>query len=171
MIKLMGKIIELYLCNSKDEYISGIMFDHDDDSIYLRDNNYSIIAVFKSNVKFCIEKNTLPVGPGHEVEKISNILSVNMDGRKIADIKVNSDINLASCSSELIDIAYSDDRVKAALSGKIQKSIEYDVGEMNIITADFISEPESQFSLSNDFGVSNKTLNPSDMVFRIGRKK
>jgi len=161
---------------SNEDCLSGIFFDSDEESIYLQDDDYLVIAVMKENISFCTSEGfttsnnpTPKKNVGLEVVKQqSSVLVVKIDGELVSKISVGADMNLATCSSEIVDLVYTDKKVQEALTGLVQKTIEYDVGELNIITSSNCEKSDVSFSLPH--GIGEGTLNPSDLVIKLGGK-
>jgi hypothetical protein len=167
MQKLVGQEIEVYL--NDGDLLGGLFFDSDDDSIYLQNRDSLVIAIPKENVKYCLSLLPKSISPTKSInlqQDSGNVLVVKIDNQIISKLPVPPEMNLATCSSEIINLAYSDEKVQTFLSNVAQKTIEYDVGEINIITTVSPVESKNVFSVSN----SNDTLNPSDMVLKFGGK-
>lgn len=153
MKKLIGSEVDVFIRGG--ETISGMLFDSDSDSIYIQNEIGVVTAIPIRNVKYCVALSQAPLQSKshdddtetsipqpvskqidyHEQSEDNSALKVLIDGELVARVPVPPHLSVASCSRELISLAYSDLVVQSKLRNVVQSSIEYDVGEINIITS------------------------------------
>jgi len=168
MNRLLGTKVEVNLRNNEGT-VSGVLFDMDNEYVYLQNDVSTFITVPKSNVSFYVSSSSqstalveapsapppAPLPPPSQVwqpEPIepldANCISVKINDVVVATVDIPSDMNIGTCSAALLDLVYENQEVKAALMGRTQVSMEYDIGEVDITTAD---AGHSGSNLGDDF--------------------
>lgn len=171
MKKLIGNEIKVFL-TVDTACVSGMFYDCDDESIYLKTTDNLVCAIPQRNIKYCIGANDVNdyVEPDTDYHEDNvNVLNVSINGSQIASVRVAPDFDLSTCSDDVIKKAYSHPDVKNALKNVVQNRIEYEIGNINIITGSKNPSQNIDFSMSGNIG--SNTINPIDMVSRISKEK
>jgi hypothetical protein len=168
--KFLGSYVEVYL--KEGDVINGVFYDSDDECVYIQREVDVAIAIPKANVKYYLkpsmneaEKNNPLYDGGGQT---TNEIKVFVDGCHVSSVMHPGPID--KFSDDIMITALNDQRVKDALSGLVQKSAHYDVGELNIFTV-VDSKPELQnrptFAESFNTGAANQFVSPSQMVDQL----
>jgi hypothetical protein len=189
MKKLIGKSTDVFL-KIDDEVVSGVLFDIDDDCVYLQRAAGVVITVPKSNIKYVASKNfeknaasegIMPkeeglFGPDNDT---FGLLEVFVDSMSVVKLIAPPSLDLSTYSDDIMRLVLSSSEVASSLSGKVQKSLEYAPGQVFITTsenssvAESIQAPPSDgFSMTgNGAGsdVMSSYLQPSQMVSRLNK--
>lgn len=164
MERLMGNKVDIHL--KFNDVVSGVLFDTDDENVYIQNDSNLIVGIPKDNIKYYVSGIAQPTGQAQPVAVPSsgstNVLKVSIDGVLVVEIPVSSELNMASCSEQLLQLVWGNETVKAALEGKVQRSLEYDVGMVNIITID-----GSTVTGGTNY-VHNSQGEDSDVTFSMG---
>lgn len=175
MNKLLGSNVDVHLKSGTD-IISGIMFEAEEDHIYIRNDSNVFIIVPKDNIKYYTSESLHNISQEeHVVDAPTSSLTVYIDNALVSKIPVPPTFNLLEFNDNIMKVVLGDQDVKIALSGKIQKSIEYVPGEISIYTtANDTTIDEKQSDVTQSFSMSGATgeavssyLNPSQMVTRL----
>jgi len=195
MKTLIGSDIEIYLKSTDDNSVSdigGILIDVTESELFVQhpDVGQSCVWVIpRDNIKYC-KISSLPVGnkmitynePVQQQEKAirgkdiqENCLNVFVNSALTASIPVPPTFNLSVWNDSIIRVMAGNPDVKAALSNKIQKSIDYFPGEVyicaedekEIVIEEASDEKENNFSMSMGKNITTEYLNPSEMVMRF----
>ena len=174
MERLIGTKVDVHL--KCDESISGIIFDADDGHVYIQNDVKIFIAIPKENIKYYV--GTTMNGIGNLVKSVESIkpevaapqitMTVSVNGVGVAQIPVPDDMDIASCNERVLKLIWSSPDVHNAIRGKVQKSLEYDMGYANITTMD--AEPVVPPTPAlNTFGMSMGGSMQTAMPFDIAK--
>lgn len=183
MKRLLGNKVEVFLklCN---DTMSGILFDDDDECIYIQSEVDTLITIPKENIKYyisssyldsnVIEKTDRIQEPRQTQQSIIDALSVYIDQVFVVKIPVPPTFNLSTFNDDIMKVTLGNPDVQVALANRTQKSVEYFPGTIHIIThGEPINEPvpllQDSFSMSSSGGPANTYLNPSQMVGRLNK--
>jgi hypothetical protein len=183
MRKIIGNEIHIYLKESVDNVpdIIGLLVDVTEDELYLRDiiEIAKLYVVPRINIKYCItdcipqEERTIrpELSSATQTTKIpQNIsyLEVFVDEKVVASIPVPPTFILDEWHEGIMKVILGSQDVKAALIGRIQKSIEYLPGKVYITSEDdenFEKYGQKPFVMGGD--VSSKFLSPTQMAAKL----
>lgn len=183
MQRFFGRNVNIYF-KGDDTIVGGILLDCDEENIYIQ-SDQEVAIVPRQNIKFyttpkfvssqtntAIQPTPAPVHNTKPPEQVHpEAVKVIIDGILITTIPVPPTFNLAVCSEDLLKVIWGNPDVQSALRGRVQKQIEYSIGEAKIITAASEQVPESgdgSFSMSPTGGaITNQFVNPSEMVQRL----
>jgi hypothetical protein len=194
MKRLLGNEVDVFL--KTDEIISGILFDIEDEYIYVQSDDAGVFVVVpKENIKYYTSGgshksniimssqqesyNKLP-DPPTSYDKLPgpNVLSVYVDQELIVKIPVPPTFDLNSFNDNIMKITLGNPDVQAVLVDRNQKSVEYFPGQIHIITdggnyttPPIVNPPPQQdsFSMSNSGSPMTSCLSPSQMVSRLNK--
>jgi hypothetical protein len=182
MERLIGTRVDVHL--KCDEMISGVMFDADDKHVYVQSDVKVFVAIPRENIKYYIgtSMNSMmgslvkSVQPAKQPEPSQqDFITVGVDGTEVAHIEVPQDLDITTCNEQVLKLIWGNPRVHDALRGKIQKSLEYDVGYANISTIGPDSSEPQPKPVSNSFsmgvGGSVPTITPFDIARNKGATK
>ena len=178
MKKLLGKEIDAFLKFDND-IISGILFDYEDDCVYIQNSIDGLVAIPKENIKYYATNSGTT---NHSIENVErhtqSSIEVLVDSVLVANIPIPPTFDLSSFNNNIMRTTLGNPDVQAALTGKVQKSIEYFPGTVNIMTNSALNhEVQSDNSQQNSFVMSSSGspistfLNPSQMVGRLNSMK
>lgn len=148
-------------------HIFGIFSGVTDESIYVWAGDREYI-VPKDNIEyFYLEK------PKEKEEVEDRTLSVSINHEHIAALNIPEEIDYQKWSNELYAHIVSNQTIRDLLAGRVQKSIEFRQGSVNIMVEEIV--PPSQVPKSdNTFamqlgggGPATQFLDPSQMVSRL----
>jgi hypothetical protein len=191
MKRLLGKEINVFL-KFDDDIISGVLFDIDDECVYIQSSVEAFIAIPKENVKYYasssprhnddgvryIEKAE---EPRQEVKQpVLDALDVYVDQLFIVKIPVPPTFDLSAFNDNIMKITLGNPDVQAILADRMQKSVEYFPGQIHIITdggnyttppinEPNIQPPQDSFAMSSSGNPMSTYLNPSQMVSRLNQ--
>lgn len=189
MERLMGNKVDVHL--KFDETFSGILFDADENHIYLQNTVDTLITIPRENIKYymssaqvhqtsAIVQPPTPATtstPTHEEpapQQEAAGLNVYVDDEHIYVAAVPSRIDLSTCSEELLQYVWSIPTVQYAIEGKIQKTLTYDVGEVRIYTVQPNEAEGKNEAVENSFDMSSGATpiaTPHQFLQTIGRQK
>lgn len=181
MKKILGSNVDIHL-KGEEEIVSGVIFDIDDEFVYVQSGLDIVVTIPKSNIKYYIS-NALgqrqpdePQGqivvterPSMQNKIQQNTINVCVDDIHVADVAVAQHVNLAICGEEVLKAIWGDPSVQEALRGKVQRALDYDIGQANIYTVqnntiEIESEDQNTFEMEVP---GSKTVNPIDMVAKL----
>jgi len=138
MERLIGSQVVAHL--KFDEIINGVLLDTDERHVYLQGDVGSLIAIPRENVKYYIVNSTgLPEKkirqPNPDSPKdTENTLLVYVDDDAVACIEIPEGLDITNCNEHVLKLIWADEDVQNSVRGKIQRSLEYDVGVAHITT-------------------------------------
>ena len=180
MKKIYGTNVDVHL-KGEEEVVSGVIFDTDDEFVYVQSGPNMLVTIPKSNIKYYISNTLGQSKPAEKVPVVAtehqvvqsnaqqNFIKVYVDDQLVADVPVAGHVNLAICSEEVLKTIWGDPRVQDVLRGKVQRTLEYDIGQANIYTVQDQSV-EIGAAEQNTFEMDisgSKTVNPIDMVTKL----
>jgi len=193
----MGSKVNVVL-KQEDDTITGVLFDIEDDCIYLQIDVNTTITVPKENIKYYVsvsltEKQSyngnLMVTPQNDQlsqsQQTTNIkeskpvltsIKVLVNQAFITEIPVPPTFDLSVFHDDIMKVVLGNGDVQAVISGRVQESLEYLPGEVRIsvrdnesIQAD-MTQQQDPFSMSGlGTHATNNFLNPSQMVSRLNK--
>jgi hypothetical protein len=184
--KLLGKRVCVFLKGDND-IVSGILFDIDDECVYVQTDVDVFAVIPKENVKYYTSSQSdveveVSREPEQEAEQhIPSSLSVFIDQVFIVDIPVPPTFDLSSFNDSIMKITLGNPDVQVVLSNRTQKSVEYFPGQIHIITGgeDYTAPvpvepnapqpPQDSFTMSGAGSPVSTYLNPSQMVGRLNK--
>ena len=174
MERLTGKEIDVHL--TCDEVVSGILFDMDDDHIYIQNDVDVFTTIPRNNIKYYVSRVTkvLREQPTSAVIEAAQEIIVCVDGERVGAVTVPSHISMATCNENILELIYANEGVKAAVDNRIQMSIEYDIGYANINTVQGAEEDHPEkLKVHNSFGMGGGSTpaTPFEMTKTISRGK
>lgn len=177
MNKLLGNEVEVVI---KEESITGLLFDIDDEFVYLQ-SGPKVYSIPKDSVRYYISNgiNAPEEETQKSVERQITLLQVVVDGDLVSEIDTSAmgvDLNDYQSANKFMTIAASDMDVQEALRGRIQVQAEYSPGCLVIET-----RPDDEYNPSEKVSVVDKVsfsmgggknpmadyVNPSEMVKRV----
>jgi hypothetical protein len=156
--------------------LSGILIDTDSENVCLQGESIGIIFVIpRDNINY-YSTDSIPLDPKvvkkeQDFRKLMGI-DVFINNEFLVHIPTHPTIDLTKWNDDIACMVSENPDVQMALTGKIQKSVEYSNGILNI-SVDNIEQPETSNNIQNSFemGGSNSPistfLNPSQMVNRL----
>jgi hypothetical protein len=181
MKKILGSNVDIHL-KGDEEIIAGVIFDIDDEFVYVQSGMDVVVTIPKANIKYYVS-NALgqsqldePQGqivvaerPCVQIRPPHNTIKVCVDDQWVADIGVAQHVNLAICGEEVLKAIWGDPVVQDALRGKVQRALDYDIGQANIYTVqnniiEVESEDQNTFEMEMP---GSKIANPIDMVSKL----
>lgn len=177
MEKLIGNKVEVHL--KCDETVSGIMFDTDERHVYIQNNVNTFVAIPRENVKYYVGSSLQSTG--NLVKTLDTIkppeptttITVCVNGVEIVRLSVPPDVDISSCNERVLKLIWSSPEVHDAIRGKVQKSLEYDIGYVNITTVELhetVDTPKSHNTFEMNVGTT-PSITPFDMVKSMGSKQ
>ncbi|NNK85419.1 MAG: hypothetical protein HKO91_07710 [Desulfobacterales bacterium] len=179
MRKIIGNEVCVFLKSPADDEVVGLLVDVSEDELYLRDLDVSKLYIIpRGNVKYCTT-DTLPSSertlPTPEIRPTSNaatednmrFLDVFIDNNPVASIPVHPAFKLNEWHDGIVQVVLGCPDVQAAISGKVQKSIEYSPGKVYITTDGSVAPEDGQKAFVMGGSVATSFLNPSQMVSRL----
>lgn len=180
MSKILGSKVEVHL-KYDEEIVSGIVFDIDDEFVYIQQDVSVVITVPRENVKYYSSAKTNPVIsvspqvthtpiPKIKLQKDQS-LKVFIDKELIADIPVSDALDLSQYNGDIMNTAMSHPEVQEYLAGRTQTCGEYFPGALYIETEQDKQMPQhqSEFSMSGGGTLTDQFLSPSEMVSRFSK--
>jgi len=177
MENFIGIGLDVYLV--KQEYpIYGILIKIEDSTVYLRAESGKILIVPRENILYysadeqeAIQQEPVQKTPEPEVQKES-ALRIFINGEFFTLIPVPPTMDLSTANERVLKTVWGNPDVQSVLRGRIQKTIEYAPGEINIIlvedsTPSTPSNAPVSFSIGAGGSPLTSYLNPSDMVSRL----
>jgi len=181
MNKLLGYDVEIHLKDG--DVLSGMFFDVDEDSVYIKRDADVIVAIPKSNVKLYMgasisnvdepiysQPAQTPVvqasGDGRQrvsQDGSSNILNVYIDAELIAGIPVPPTLELTSFNDGIMRTILGSPDVQVILAARTQKLMEYEPGSVYIYTVEGANSP-----ISIDSSTDDTKFSPPQASFAIG---
>ena len=181
MKKIIGSSADVHLKDG--EVISGLIFEMDEEYVYVQQDVGIMIAIPKQNIKYYVCKAVDVDGSAGVIASArgiksttgsavlsgggANYLMVFVDGEAIADVPVLS--SLDQYSPALMEAALLNSEVQESLYGKRQTSAEYYPGKLYIETdhasSKFSGQGENTFSMGGI--ASERFVDPSEMVTRL----
>ena len=186
MKKLLGKRVHVFL-KGDDDVVSGILFDSDDKCVYVQTSVEVFAVIPKENVKYYTSSQSdKDIESGEEIkqetsQRAPSALDVFVDQILVVSIPVPPTFDLSSFNDNIMRVTLGNPDVQVALSGKIQKSVEYFPGRIHIITDGgevALVEPnvpsqnpteQNSFEMSGSGSPVSSYLNPSQMVGRLNK--
>src|SRR5690606_30912166 len=147
-----------------NETVDGILIDTDEQHVYLQNNISNVVIVPVINIKYYTSDSiNVNVPKDNKLEEELDTINVLVDDELVSNIPVQSDLDISACNNRLLEFVWSDSAVKLALRGRVQKTLEYDIGEINIYTKEILDEnsQENTFNMNNS---GANQLNPFDLV-------
>lgn len=180
-----GKFLRAYL-KGEEDIISGILIGVEHGHVYIQSapGEDGLFVIPQENIKYYqtskvsfAEEDSPPAPQVKEPE--AQGLSVFVDENLVTFIPVPPTFNLNVCTDDILRVAWGNPEVKAALTGRIQKNIEYYPGVIKFNTDAGAPVPAPQpvnkdgntFSMGGAGSPTTSFLNPSDMVARLSNLK
>ena len=137
MQRLIGNTVDVHL--KFDDVVSGILFDVDEDNVYIQNDVNIFVAIPKENIKYYVSGATkaqtqVTTNPSPTMQQDINVIKVFVDNAEITTISIPPDLDISTCSEKILTMVWGDNNVKQALEGRVQKALEYDIGVVNILT-------------------------------------
>ena len=148
--------------------LNGVLVKFDDEFIYLQAERILIIP--KENIRYYSLNNSQPQPEAETKIPLENSIRVFINGKSLTKIVVPPSMNLSNANEEVLRTIWANTDVQSALRGKIQKTLEYAPGEVNIILTDaevLESQDETSFSMGGSGSPLSTYLSPSEMVSRL----
>jgi hypothetical protein len=182
MKKIIGNEICVFLKTAVDDVpdLSGLLVDVSEDELYIRDTDEvsRLYIVPRDNIKYCTtdvlpttERAMMVERPTTDATK-PNALEVFLDGNLIAQIPVHPTFKTEEFHDGIMQVVYGNPDVKCALNQRVQKSLEYFPGKVYITSEavhDTQSEGQKPFVMGGYGNISNKFMNPSQMISRLNK--
>lgn len=165
---MINKSVRVHLKNeSHENAVSGIFAGIEHKHIYIQ-SEYGMIVIPQENIKYY---QFFPEEEEQQKE-IESIIKVFIDGNFLTNIIVPPTMNLSTASEEVLRTVWANVDVQSALRGKVQKSLEYAPGEVNIVLKDTpppqeTMQDDNSFSMGSSNSPLNAYLSPSEMVSRL----
>jgi len=185
MNKLLGSKLEVHLKDNEGT-VSGMLFDLEDKFVYIQSDVNTFITIPTNNVKFYVSSSfqnasvlqNAPVLQNASVpqdipsDKIlqspadNNFLTVCINNEIVSEITVSPEMNLGTCNEEVLQLIWSDPAVQEELAGRVQLSLEYDIGYANITTSDGVvsNNTSADKPVVNSFGMQAGGSAPANGV-------
>jgi hypothetical protein len=184
-MRLIGKEVEVFL-KIGQEVIYGILFDIEEEYVYIQSSTGPLITIPKENIKYYTSKSNQEPAQGdirlYESEPIDSDLSVYIDRELITRIPVPPTFDLSSYNDNIMKVILGNPDVAVALVGRVQRSMEYFPGKVYITTdaEGDMSEPETvmppspspsdnSFAMTGAGGMISSYLQPSQMIGRLSK--
>jgi len=137
MERMIGSGVDIHL--KFNEVLSGVLFDSDEQHVYLQSGLGNVVCVPRENIKYYVSGGngkaqkdvTHPTSPPANPSSIG----VYVDDVKITDIMVAPDVDITTCNEAVLKAIWGNEEVQNATRGAVQRSLEYDVGEARIVTS------------------------------------
>ena len=181
MKKLIGNKVLVALKTTAND-LEGILVEVEEEVIYVQ--GVKVYVIPRENINYLttdfipradrvsnfdtIKAKSPIIAPSESLLLPPTELKVFLDGQRVTEIPTSLDLN--NWSGDIMTLVVTNPDVRHALSGKIQKSIEYRPGEVYINTADplIIQHEESPETFAIDEPDPTKQfLNPSQMIARL----
>lgn len=179
MNKLLGSKLEVCL-KGNEGTVSGVLFDIDTEFVCVQSDVNTFITIPTNNVKFYICRSFQNASVLQDIpsDKISqspadnnnnNFLTVCVNNEIVSEIAVSPEMNLGTCSEEVLQLIWNDPAVQEELAGRVQLSLEYDIGYANITTSDSavpdnVSADKLDKPVVNSFGMQPGSPSPANGV-------
>jgi len=180
--KLAGNRVVVHLksgFSNSDNILSGVMIDIDNEYICLQGEDvHSVYVIPKENISYYVS-NVVPSGTNKVVKDVCdtgvsepgntfNRLDVFVNDEYVVSIPVPPTMNLEQWSNSIMTIVLENPDVRVVIDGKVQKSIEYAPGVVNIKVDDMgiNNNAPNVFSMGSLSPVSS-FMSPSQMVTRL----
>jgi hypothetical protein len=188
MKRLLGNKVHAFL-KADDEIVSGILFDSDDECVYIQSSVETFVVIPKENIKYytssssqdseVIERSETPELI-EDKQPVIDALDVYIDQIFIVKIPVPPTFDLSAFNDNIMRVTLGNPDVQVALVDKIQKSVEYFPGRIHIITdgGNYTTPPvepntpqpsQDSFAMSGAGNPVSTYLNPSQMVGRLNK--
>jgi len=168
MNKLLGSKLEVHLKDDEGT-VSGVLFDIEDEFVYIQSDVNTFVIIPTNNVKFYISNSfqnasvlqnatapqDIPLNKTLQSPTDNNFLTVCVNNKMVSEIAVSSEMNLGTCSEEVLQLIWNDQAVQEELAGRVQLSLEYDIGYANITTSDgeVVNNVPADKPIINSFGM------------------
>lgn len=170
MQKLMGKEVEVYLLKC-DDIVNGILFDVDDENIYIQNDLNTVVAIPKQNVKYYISAikmdATTRQQPVQQAKASQYTVDAYIDEKYITTVSIPESIGINVCSDALLLEVWKDKKISAMLSNKVQRSVQYDIGRVDIYTTEYNNnvnvKDHNSFSMGD---AGNSATMPLDFMLK-----
>ena len=167
MDSLLNKVIYIHFKNSKS-CLFGTLINFDDNYVYLQSNSILIIPV--KNIMY-FSMNSEEGRVEEPQEKQEKFINVFVNGEFLTKIQIADDISILNANDNLLKIVYANEDVQKALYNKVQKTLEYSPGEINIILSNDAEDNkkvvDESFSMDGVGNPLSNYLTPSQMVSRL----
>lgn len=194
MKRLLGNNVNVIL-KSNDDVVSGILFDTEEEYIYIQSDVNLLITIPKENVKYYVSSSFQNTGvikqdtssqaaaqPQQQpIHQEHSSIEVYVNQTFIIDIPVPPTFDISTYHDGIMKVVLSNPDVQAVLTGRKQQSLEYIPGKVYISVDDSSSaptvadlpsnpqSPNSSFSMSSSTAATSTFLNPSQMVTRLNK--
>lgn len=189
MEHIQGKFVKAYL-KGEDDIISGILIGVEHDHVYIQSHpgEDGLFIIPHDNIKY-YQTSKVSFAKSQQTDDHSfqdseqqfrqteKALEIFINSEFLTSIPVPPTFNLETYNDDILRVLRGNPEVVAALSGRIQKSVEYYPGRVmiNVIDAPEQTQPvmprsntgSSTFSMSGPNAPAVSFLNPSDMVARL----
>jgi len=186
MKHIQGKFVKAHLKGREfPNIVSGILIGTEDEHVYIQSHpgEDGLLVIPQENIRYYqaseasfVEEEPTPLVQSKEPEPKE--LSVFVDKEFVTAIPIPPTFDLSVCTDDTLRVAWGNPEVKAALTGRIQKNIEYYPGVIRFNTDAGVIVPPAPpvkdnniFSMSGVGSPATSFLSPSDMVARLSNLK
>lgn len=172
MDTLLGSTVIAHLTHNNIQ-VSGLVIKVDEENIYLQSKASAVHIIPKKNVIYYttdkLSESKIVLTKQEEVVTPPSSIKVFINGEFFVEIPVPPTVDLTTANEKVLKSVWGNPDVQTILRGRVQKSVEYSLGEMNIVISDVAQNATDTDDNSFSIGANpvNAYLSPLEMANKL----